>query len=513
MEKPTPIPNTRLTLIGVALAIFMGAIENTVAGTAMPTVIGSLGGIEYYSWVFSAYILAATVMTPIWGKMADVVGRRPAFIGGLSCFIVGSALAGASQSMSQLIAFRVLQGLGAAALFPIGMTIASDLLTLEQRAKIIGLFSGMWGVASLVGPLVGGYLATYLSWRWVFYLSLPFGIAAGIIVYSTYQEKYQRKKNIKVDYAGAITLTLALTLLLVSFQGTGLSQSVFLASSIGAALLGILFVYIELKVPDPLIPLDIFKNRMVGLASLHGFFAAMTLLGTLNFIPLFVQSVKGTDAITAGRILMPYVLPWVVAATMGGQMVLKIGYRKVVLAGMVFMIVGAFFLARLSPTNSMLSLSVYVALLGIGGGFTMSSLMIAAQHAVKGTQLGVTTSLVLFCRNIGAAFGVAVMGALMNWRLGQMILAGPPGVQAHGHNLAATVLPQTREGMNPDEIHFLQTAFAGSLRLAFSAVFIASVLAMIMAILLPSGSVEDLAYSEPGNTGEDGPDPRDARET
>ena len=156
--------------VGVALAIFMGAIENTVAGTAMPTVIGSLGGIEYYSWVFSAYILAATVMTPIWGKMADVVGRRPAFIGGLSCFIVGSALAGASQSMSQLIAFRVLQGLGAAALFPIGMTIASDLLTLEQRAKFIGLFSGMWGVASLVGPLVGGYLATYLSVRWVFYL-------------------------------------------------------------------------------------------------------------------------------------------------------------------------------------------------------------------------------------------------------------------------------------------------------------------------------------------------------
>lgn len=496
MQKEKLVRTTRLTLIGVALAIFMGAIENTVAGTAMPTVIGSLGGIEYYSWVFSAYILAATVMTPIWGKMADVLGRRPAFIGGLTCFIVGSALSGASHSMSQLIAFRVLQGLGAAALFPIGMTIASDLLTLEQRAKIIGLFSGMWGVASLVGPLVGGYLATYLSWRWVFYLSLPFGIAAGIIVWATYQEKYQRKKNIKVDYPGAIVLALALTLLLVCFEGTDISPVIFAATAAGAILLGVLFIYIELKSPDPLIPLDIFRNRIVSLASIHGFFAAMTLLGTLNFLPLFVQSVKGTDAITAGRILMPYVLPWVVAATMGGRLVLRIGYRRVVLAGMAFMILGAFFLSRLSPDNTILSMSFYVALLGIGGGFTMASLMIAAQHAVKGTQLGVTTSLVLFCRSIGAAVGVAVMGALMNWRLGRLIASGPPGVQARGHDLASTVLPQTRQGMSYEEINYLQSAFAGSLRLAFSAIFVASLLALVAAILLPSGSVEDLAYSE-----------------
>ncbi len=226
--------NTRLTLAGVALAIFMGAIENTVAGTAMPTVIGSLGGIEYYSWVFSAYILAATVMTPIWGKMADLAGRRPAFFGGLACFIIGSALSGASTSMSQLITFRTLQGLGAAALFPIGMTIASDLLTLEQRAKVIGLFSAMWGVASLAGPLVGGYLATYLSWRWIFYLSLPFGILAGIIVFMTYRERYERRKDIKVDYAGAIVLAATLTLLLLCFQGTAISPIAFAASLGGA---------------------------------------------------------------------------------------------------------------------------------------------------------------------------------------------------------------------------------------------------------------------------------------
>ena len=397
--------NTRLTLAGVALAIFMGAIENTVAGTAMPTVIGSLGGIEYYSWVFSAYILAATVMTPIWGKMADLAGRRPAFFGGLACFIIGSALAGASTSMAQLITFRTLQGLGAAALFPIGMTIASDLLTLEQRAKVIGLFSSMWGVASLAGPLVGGYLATYLSWRWIFYLSLPFGILAGIIVFMTYRERYERREEIKVDYAGAIALAAALSLLLLCFQGTAISPAAFLAALGGSIALACLFIFIELRSPEPLIPLDIFRNRMVRLASIHGVFAGMTLVGTLNFLPLFVQAVHGTDAIAAGRILMPYILPWVFSATTGGRLVLKFGYRKVVLLGMAFIMVGAVFLARVNPETSTLSLSIYVALLGVGGGFTMASLMIAAQHAVKGTQLGVTTSFILFARSIGAATG------------------------------------------------------------------------------------------------------------
>ena len=489
--------NTRLTLAGVALAIFMGAIENTVAGTAMPTVIGSLGGIEYYSWVFSAYILAATVMTPIWGKMADLAGRRPAFFGGLACFIIGSALAGASQSMSQLITFRTLQGLGAAALFPIGMTIASDLLTLEQRAKVIGLFSSMWGVASLAGPLVGGYLATYLSWRWIFYLSLPFGILAGVIVFMTYRERYERRKEIKVDYAGATTLAAALSLLLLCFQGTAISPAAFLASLGGSIALAGLFIFIELRSPEPLIPLDLFRNRMVSLASIHGVFAAMTLVGTLNFLPLFVQAVHGTDAIAAGRILIPYILPWVFSATTGGRLVLKFGYRKVVLLGMAFIIVGAVFLARVNPETSTLSLSIYVALLGVGGGFTMASLMIAAQHAVKGTQLGVTTSLVLFARSIGAATGTAIMGVLINWRLdSELNRGGQQFLKARGNDLAATVLPQSRQAMSREAIEVLQRAFASSLRLAFAAVLAAAICALVVSLLIPAGSAHELAHSD-----------------
>src|SRR5215831_8550401 len=209
---------TKITIIGVALGIFMAALESTIIGTAMPTVIATLGGIELYSWVAVAYILTSTIMTPIWGKMADLIGRRPAFFGGLGCFILGSALSGAAHSMSQLIAFRALQGLGAGALFPVGMTIVADLLPLEKRTKTIALFSGMWGVASLFGPQAGGYLTDSLSWRWVFYINLPFGLTAAAMIWAAYAERGERHPEIKVDYAGTATIAVALTLLLLAVE-------------------------------------------------------------------------------------------------------------------------------------------------------------------------------------------------------------------------------------------------------------------------------------------------------
>ena len=194
-ETPKLDLPTKLTLIGIALGIFMGALESTIVGTAMPTVIATMGGIEIYSWVAVAYMLTSTVMTPIWGKMADLLGRRPAMFGGLALFIIGSALSGAAHSMGQLIAFRAIQGLGAGALFPVGMTIVADLLTLERRTRMIGLFSSMWGVASLFGPIVGGFLTQYWSWRWVFYINLPFGVLAGILIWMNYTEKHARRTN------------------------------------------------------------------------------------------------------------------------------------------------------------------------------------------------------------------------------------------------------------------------------------------------------------------------------
>lgn len=488
----------KLSIIGVAAGIFMGALENTVAGTAMPTVIASLGGLELYSWVFAAYILAATIMTPIWGKMADLLGRRPAFFGGLACFIAGSALSGAAQSMGQLVAFRTLQGLGAAALFPVGMTIVADLLNLEQRAKIIGLFSGMWGVASFIGPIVGGYLTSYLSWRWVFYLSIPFGAVAWILVWANYSERYERGPIGKVDYKGAIVISCALTLLLLVVEKGG----DFPVSQVGIALLvfallAMLFVFIERRSTDPLIPLDMFRNRMVTLAVIHGIFAGMSLLGTLNFLPLFVQSVHGTDAIQAGKILIPYIIPWVLGAPLGGRLILRFGYRPVIAVGMVLIIAGTVLLAQVTENTDRLHLSVNVAFIGLGGGLTMSSFMIAAQHAVPGSRLGVTTSMVQFARSIGAAVGTALMGAIMNWKLAAEILKGRAQLGGlSGSDLSTIILPESRRLLSPVAATYLHLAFAKSLQLAFVSVLIAALIGSLVSFFVPSGSAHELAHEE-----------------
>jgi EmrB/QacA subfamily drug resistance transporter len=489
----------KLTIIGVAFAIFMGAVENTVAGTAMPTVIASLGGIELYSWVFAAYILAATIMTPIWGKMADLLGRRPAFFGGLACFIVGSALSGAAHSMTQLVVFRTLQGIGAAALFPVGMTIVGDLLNLEQRAKIIGVFSGMWGVASFVGPIVGGYLTQYISWRAVFYISIPFGATAWALVWMSYQERYRRVGPIgKVDYKGAIVLSLALTmLLLVVERGASFHIYQVAIAIVVVLLLALLFVEIERRSKDPLIPLDLFGIRMVGLSAFHGLFAGMCLLGSMNFLPLFVQSVHGTDAIAAGKILIPYIIPWVFGAPLGGRLLLRFGYRPVVAAGMFLIVVGAFLLAQVDVDTDRLRLSIDVAIMGLGGGLTMSSFMIGAQHAVGGARLGTTTSMVQFARSIGAALGTALMGAIMNWNLFRQIALGKEQIGAlTGKDLSTLILPETRSRLSPAATTFLHQAFATSLRHAFMFALGAALVCSIVAFFVPGGSAHDLAHSE-----------------
>lgn len=492
---------TYVTLVGVAMSIFMSALENTVVGTAMPTVVASLGGISIYSWVFAAYILAATVMTPIWGKMADLIGRRPAIFGGLALFILGSALSGAAQTMPQLIAFRTIQGLGAAAIFPIGMTIVADLLTLEQRTKTIGLFSGMWAIASLAGPLVGGYLTAYtaLSWRWCFYIILPFGLLSAIMIWATYNEKYERRKDTSLDYFGTITLSSALILMLLLVErGPNFSWTFIMGGAFLCLALLVIFIRIERLHPDPLLPLELFGNRIVGMSILHGFFAMMALIGTMSFLPLFVQGVMGTNAAEAGKILIPFIIPWVISSIIGGRLILRFGYKPVVMTGMASMLFGAALLATVSAETTRLWLSFHIIFLGTGGGLTIATLMIAAQHAVARTQIGITTSTVQFSRSIGSALGTSIMGALMGWRL-KALLASAPAEIAHmasQSEIASIVRPETRQTLSHAATVFLQRSLAGSLRLSFIFVFVVVIIATIIGLFIPGGDAHALAHDE-----------------
>jgi EmrB/QacA subfamily drug resistance transporter len=493
-----------MTLIGVALGIFMGALESTVVGTAMPTVIATLGGIEIYSWVFAAYILATTVMTPIWGKIADIAGRRPAFFWGLSIFLVGSALSGAATTMPQLIMYRTFQGLGAAALFPVGMTITADLLSLEPRAKMVGLFSGMWGVASMFGPIVGGYLtdSPHLGWRWVFYINVPVGLAAIVMVWMTYHERAPKKQGVVFDYGGALTLAGLLTILLLVIergpqQKAGLSA--FEALACLALLLG--FIRIEWVSREAVLPLEMFRTRLVLAASLHGLFAGMALLGTMAFLPLFVQSVLGTTATAAGSILTPFILSWVCCSILSGRLLLRIGYRPLVLAGSTFMLFGALRLAQVSIATTRLDLVLDVIFMGMGGGLTFVILMIAVQHAVARSRLGVATSAVQFFRSIGGAIGTGAMGSLMTWWLGRrMAAAGSdlPVLRSLSGDLSSIVRHSGQGALSPRASEFLRQSLASSLRVAFVFVLAATMAAVIAGLFVPGGRAHELAHSDHG---------------
>ena len=307
----------RLTVtIGILIGMFLAALEATVVGTAMPTVIASLGGLELYSWVFSAYLLASTVSVPAWGKMSDVRGRRPMYLLAISIFLLGSILSGQAQTMTQLIVFRTIQGLGAGGLLPLAMTIVAELYTPVERARVQGYFSGVWGVASIVGPLLGGIITEQVGWRWVFYINIPFGLAAAFIIGTQLVEDRSHLRRRKVDVFGILSFTVSVTLLMLvlvrsenSFDPFALANLLLLAGSVVAMML---FVRAERRAEEPLIPADLFRNRVFSGAAINGFLSGMALFGLISFIPLFVQGVIGTGPTEAGSALTALLLTWVI---------------------------------------------------------------------------------------------------------------------------------------------------------------------------------------------------------
>ena len=410
----------RMALIGVMLSVFLAAMESTVVATAMPIVVKSLGSLEIYAWVFAGFLLTSTVTMPLWGRISDLFGRRPTFLTGLVIFLVGSALSGLSRTMAELIAFRVLQGIGAGSLMTIGMTIVADLFGLERRAKMQGYISGMWGLASLLGPLIGGFLTDYVSWRWVFYINVPFGMVAIALIATGLRGEPRPTRRPVVDYAGFALFTAGISLLLYGVSLGGMrgfgAGSAIAPIVLGGVALG-LFVVVERLATEPIVPLRLFRYRMVLAAVTTGFLSGMAMFGTLSFVPLFFQEVTHRSATQTGLILTPFVLGWVAMSIVSARLVLRIGYRTVVLAGMVSLTVSFLLLARWDASLTPL-VAVRDALFGgVGMGLSMVPMLIAVQNAVPRSSLGVATSLTQFFRSVGGAVGVAVMGAVKAQRL------------------------------------------------------------------------------------------------
>lgn len=468
----------RFVTIGLMTGMFLAALEATVVSTAMPTVIAALGGLEHYSWVFSAYLLTSTVSVPVWGKLSDVFGRRVLYQIAVIVFLLGSALSGAAWSMGSLIGWRALQGLGAGGLVPLGMTVIGDIYTLEERGKMQAYFSGVWGLASILGPLVGGLLTDGFSWRAVFYINIPFGIAAAIII-GRYLKEPQRHFRPRVDYAGAITFTTAVTLLMLVFVderlASGRLTTEMIAMAATAVVLMGLFVWIERHAEDPMIPLPLFLNRTVSVTVSGGLLIGAGMFGALSYIPLWAQGVKGTSATEAGSMLTPLMLSWVVVSSVAGRYLLRVGFRWLVLSGCALLVASFFAFATFGAATSRWLLVLDLAAMGAGMGLTMLTLLIAVQHGVERHQLGVATSLNQFTRTIGGAMGVALMGALITASL------AASGVSPDD----TAALMMSREGAGGTGFTAERAHLADALRQVFVFGGVTSLIALVVCALLP----------------------------
>jgi MFS family permease len=440
------------------------AIETTVVTTALPTVVGELQGLELYPWVFSAYLLSSTVTVPIFGKLADLYGRKPVILGGLWVFLLGTILCGMAASMPLLVGFRAVQGIGAGAVLPLIFTIIGDLYPLHERGKIQGLTSTLWGLCSLAGPGLGAFLTVTLSWRWVFLINVPFALLAVWFLWCFLRERLDRS-DVRIDLAGALTIAGGLLGLLIAALEGG--RSVAWGSPAQLSLLGVslallaAFVQIERRAVEPLLPLSIFRLPILSVASLANLVQGAQLFALTAYIPLFVQGVRGEDATGASLALTPLLLGWSFTSTLGPKILLRFGFRAIAFVSTTLLLLGSLPLPFLSTSTPTPLLILSMALLGAGFGQGNTAFVIAVQSAVPWTVRGVATSSTQLFRNLGGTIGVALLGALLNNRL-QAVL--PTGTLDSGALLSTTA----REELSAAALTALQAALAGALQSVFT---------------------------------------------
>ncbi len=413
--------DTILTMTGVLMVMLLASLDQTIVSTAMPRVIADLQGFNRYTWVSTAYLLTSTVMVPIYGKLSDLLGRKPIFLFGVVVFLLGSALSGASQSMNQLILFRAFQGIGAGALMPIAIAIVGDLFTPRERGKWQGLTGGVWGLSAIIGPTLGGWITENSTWRWVFYVNLPVGIVALLVLIFLMPTLHGRAKEVSIDYVGAGLLVLGTVPLLLGFTWAG-SQYDWLSPQIIGLFAGALValtafvIYealLERRGGQPIIEPGLFKNSIFTVSTIVTVIFGMALFGSIFFIPLFVQGVVGTSATNSGLILTPLMLTSIAGSVVSGQLVSRLGkYKWIAVFGMVVSVAGTLLLVRLNVNSTNNDVLLAMLVLGLGMGFGMALYTLVVQNALP-QKLGQATSALVFFRQIGGTIGLAAMGSVM----------------------------------------------------------------------------------------------------
>lgn len=472
--------------------MFLAALEATAVAAAVPTAVGELGGVARYSWVFSAYLLTSTTTGPLFGKLADLYGRRPIYQIAVFLFLLGSVLCGIAGSFGQLVLFRAIQGLGAGGVMPVAITITGDIFTLEERGRIQGVFSAVWAFASLAGPLLGGILTDTLSWRWIFYVNVPFGLASAWMLQRYFKEETPRRAH-RLDILGTVSLTAAVTLLLLALiegpEAWGWSDPRTIGFLTGAAVSLAVFLWQERRAPEPMLPLDLFQNRLIAVASLGNVLLGALLYSITAYVPMFGQGVLGGTAVDAGTILAPILLGWPIASVVAGRLMMRIGYRPMLLAGNLMIVAGALILASTGADTTRTGIMVSMMIIGFGLGFVSMPYMLGPQNAVPWNRRGVATSGVQFFRSIGGALTVAALGALFNARV--LATAGA------GARTDSLLDPALRSRLAPETLTQLVSAFLNGLQGVFIALAVLAVAGLVISFFFPRGSARSQVHQEP----------------
>ncbi|WP_338451891.1 MDR family MFS transporter [Niallia oryzisoli] len=482
--------NRPIVLASIMLAMFLGAIEGTIVSTAMPAIVGELGGFSLYGWVFSVYLLMNAVTVLIYGKLSDLFGRKPIILIGIMIFLIGSILCGFAESMTMLIIFRFIQGLGAGAITPIATTIVGDIYTKEERANIQGYLSSVWGISAIVGPALGGLLVEYVSWRFVFWLNIPLGILASIGIGVFLHEHVTRKKH-RIDYRGAVLMMISVSCLMFVLVegGTGWAWMSFESISLLAVsvITFIFFYFQEKRAEEPIMPFSIWKERPIFIANMTSLTTGIMLIGISSFLPTFVQGVMEQSPIVAGFTLTTMSIGWPIASTFAGSLLLKIGFRTTSLFGGAALVLGSILFITLTPHAGPIWAAVGSFFIGIGMGLTTTTFIVTIQSTVSWEQRGIATASNSFMRNLGNTIGAALLGGILNSQILRYF-------KENGQDLTTDLsvdsinilLNEKDRNMLPDSLlQFLQDSLTYSLHIVYYVVLLIAVISFVLILLLP----------------------------
>ena len=485
-------------LLSVMLSVALVAIDTTIIATAVPSIVADLGGFSQFPWLFSLYLLAQVVTMPVYGKLADSVGRKPLMLFGIAVFLAGSVLCGAAWSMLPLIVARAIQGIGAGAIFPMTMTIVGDLYSIEERAKVQGYVASMWGMAAVVGPTLGGVFSEYVSWRWIFFINIPVAAAAMWMLIRHFHETVERRRH-RIDYAGTVLLTIGCSAVMLALLEGGEAWDWASATTAVLVVVGVAsltaFGFVERAAAEPILPPWVMSRWILVGGNLTSLAVGALLIGLTSFVPTFAQGVLGHGALAAGFALAAMTIGWPLSASIAGSVYLRIGFRNTALLGSGFVLAGSAMTMLLGEHSSLLEIGAFCFVVGFGLGWVASPTLVAIQSVVGWERRGVVTGTNLFARSIGSALGVAAFGALVNTRLTHLFSSPPDGVRGRLPKSAddAEVVLDRASGASPALSAYVRSALNDSLHLVFVGLALVALVTVAAVMLMPA-KTESLSF-------------------